>query len=45
MKNKYEVKKVRYGYAVFENGLQVSKVYRDAENADALATVLSWREL
>lgn len=36
------VKKVPYGYALFEDGKKVSKTFRNKENAESLAEIASW---
>lgn len=37
-----EIKKVKYGYAIFSNGEKISKTFRKYDNARILATLLSW---
>ena len=42
----YTVKKVKYGWAVFKNGIRVDEhATRDKEKCEAIATVMSWLEL
>ena len=40
------VEKVKYGWAIFKNGVRIDKhATRDKEKCEAIATVMSWLEL
>ena len=42
----YTVKKVKYGWAIFKNGVRIDEhATRDKEKCEAIATVMSWLEL
>ena len=42
----YTVEKVKYGWAIFKNGVRIDEhATRDKEEREAVALVLSWLEL